>query len=109
MTSRRRVAGMVVLVVACTPQPPATAPLDPPARAACELLGPVAGDVRTGRLEGPPLFRLLQDVFNEAGRSANTEVRESAEAALSGAINDDRPALRAALTRMQVACGLPPE
>ncbi len=41
-------------------------PLDEAALQACSIYQPAHDEVRSGRLTGPPLFRVLQDVFNAA-------------------------------------------
>lgn len=86
---------------------PAVATLDAPAAQACEEFAPISGQVRRGELEGPELYRALQDVWNAATTSDNTEVVEAARMTLQAAIQDDRQALNAGITQLQQACALP--
>ena len=85
----------------------APAQLDAPAQQACAELAPIGGDVRRGELEGPELYRKLQDVYNAARTSQNSDVSDAAYRLLSAAIQEDRPATSAALTELQQACALP--
>jgi hypothetical protein len=86
---------------------PAVASLDAPAAKACEEFAPIGGQVRRGELEGPALYRALQDVWNIASQSENTDVVEASRSTLTAAIQDDRQALNSAVTQLQQACALP--
>jgi hypothetical protein len=86
---------------------PAVATLDAPAAQACEEFAPIGGPVRRGELEGPALYRALQDVWNTASQSENTDVVEAARSTLTAAIQDDRQGLSSAVTQLQQACALP--
>jgi hypothetical protein len=63
--------------------------LDARARAACELYTPIADDVRSGELTGPPLFRALQDVYNEARLSQAESFEPLVRNLLSSTITGD--------------------
>ena len=78
--------------------------LDDAARASCAELEPVAGDVRSGELSGPPLFRELQDVFNASRPSETEDFSEVVRRLLNAAIAGDDEARNAWLTQLQEAC-----
>ena len=98
---------LAVAVTACSSAPPAVPALDASAQAACDVLAPIAADVRVGELKGPELYRALQDVWDEALRSNVAAVRENAQALLKAAINNDQKVLSTSLTALQEACDLP--
>lgn len=104
------VAGLLIAAAAgCSggDEAPAPADLDAPAQQACEDFAPLGGEVRRGELEGPELYRELQDVYNVARTSENAEVSQAAQRLLTAAINEDRRATTAAVTELQQACALP--
>jgi hypothetical protein len=78
--------------------------LDDAARSACATLTPIAGDVRSGELTGPRMFRALQDVFNEARQSETENFSFQVSVLLSAAINDDVQTRDASLGRLEQAC-----
>lgn len=63
----------------CSDQPEPAPQLDEPAQHACDPVAPIAADVRRGDLEGPALYRALQDVWDAASPSQNADVRDSAQ------------------------------
>ena len=104
------VAGLLIAAAAgCSggAEVPPPVDLEAPAQQACEDFAPLGGQVRRGELEGPELYRELQDVYDVARTSANEEVERAAERLLTAAINGDRRATTAALTELQQACALP--
>lgn len=103
----RAVLAAAVVLAGCSSAPPPAPALDADAQAACDTLAPIAGDVRTGELEGPELYRALQDVWDAAQRSPDAAVRNNAQALLTAAIQDDQKALSTSLTALQRACNLP--
>ena len=78
--------------------------LDEPAVEACEVFEPVAARVRSGELQGQPLYRALQDVFNR-GRLSQTEgfARQVSELNTAGIQGDDK-ALRQGVLSLQLLC-----
>jgi hypothetical protein len=84
-----------------TEQPP---PLDPAAQRACDRFQPIADDVRTGRLTGPPLFRALQDVFNEARLSQDGRFSAQVRDLYSAAINDDEQTVSQQVSALEEVC-----
>ena len=82
-------------------------PLDAAAEEACEAFEPVRRDVRRGELTGPNLYRVLQDVYDQARQSQREDVSGAAQRLLSAAINDDSRAVSQAVTELEQACGLP--
>ena len=99
----------VVSLAACSGggDVPAAATLDAAATQACEHFSPLGGEVRRGELEGPELYRELQDVYDVARTSENEDIDRAAQRLLTAAINGDRRATTAAVTELQQACGLP--
>ncbi len=83
------------------PEAPA---LDGPAQRACALFAPIASDVRDGRLTGPPLFRALQDVFNEARLSKTEGFGLQVQSLYSTAIGGDRGAIAEGVNGLQTRC-----
>ena len=98
---------LAAALAACAQPPPPAQPLDEPAQAACEEFAPLGPEVRRGALEGPSLYRELQDVYDVARTSENEEVDRAAQRLLTAAIGNDRQAMTRALTELQQACGLP--
>jgi hypothetical protein len=78
--------------------------LDEPAVAACERFEPVAGPVRSGELVGEPLFRVLQDVYNDALPSTTEGFSQRVAELNSAAINGDEQALRQGVLALQLVC-----
>jgi hypothetical protein len=78
--------------------------LDEAAVAACERFEPVAGPVRSGELQGEQLFRVLQDVYNDALTSETEGFTERVGALNSAAINGDTEALRSGVLALQLTC-----
>lgn len=79
--------------------------LDARAEAACDLYRPIAGDVRSGELTGPRLFRALQDVYNEARLSEAENFGFLVQAVLNAAITGDQQARDERLERLDEVCG----
>ena len=106
-----RTAGLVLALslslLACTETPPPAPELDAEAAQACSAFEPLAGMIRSRELEGPELYRELQDVWNVAQRSDTAEVREAAQTLLTRAIQGDEQATNEAVTTLQQACNLP--
>lgn len=98
---------LIGALVGCASTPPPAQPLDEQAQAACTAFAPLGGQVRRGDLEGPPLYRALQDVYDLARTSGNEEVAHSAQRLLAAAINNDQQATASTVTELQEACGLP--
>jgi hypothetical protein len=84
--------------------PPTRQQLDEAAVAACERFEPAAAQVRSGALQGEPLFRLLQDVFNDARLSGTEGFSERVGELNSAAINDDEQGLRQGVLALQLTC-----
>lgn len=80
--------------------------LDAAAERACDELGPVVDDVEEGRLQGPPLYRALQDVYDEAASSRVDGFAEAAQRALASAINEDEERSAVHLQRLRERCRL---
>jgi hypothetical protein len=78
--------------------------LDARAEAACDLYTPIADDVRSGELSGPPLFRALQDVYNEARLSESQEFGTLVQDVLNASIVEDEQARDERLDRLDEAC-----
>lgn len=78
--------------------------LDDQARAACELYTPVADDVRSGELTGPPLYRSLQDVYNVARQSQTEGFADAFADLINASIVEDDQARLAQLERIDEAC-----
>lgn len=78
--------------------------LDGRARASCALLLPIADDVRTGKLTGPPLFRALQDVFNAARETETEGFAVRVADLLNASIREDEMARIAQLRELVAAC-----
>ena len=98
---------LAVAIIGCSSPPPPAPELDAAAQTACDAFAPIGGEIRTGELEGPQLYRALQDVWDYAQRSDNAEVRNAAQTLLTTAIQDDQQAMNAAVTALQQACSLP--
>lgn len=99
-------AGAVVLTVVrpgAEPQP-TRQELDDAAVAACEVFEPAAAGVRSGELEGEPLFRVLQDTFNEARLSETEGFADQVFRLNSAAINGDEQTLRQGVLALQLTC-----
>jgi hypothetical protein len=98
--------GTVALTLArpgADPQP-TRQQLDQAAVEACELFEPAAAQVRSGELQGKPLFRLLQDVFNQ-GRVSETEgFADQVTALNTAAINGDDQTVRQRVLALQLTC-----
>lgn len=84
------------------PEPP---PLDDAAQRACAIFTPIAADVREGRLTGPPLFRALQDVFNEARLSMTEGFGPQVQELYTTAIGGDQAAVAERVDGLQSRCG----
>lgn len=80
--------------------------LDPAAERACDRLQPVVDDVEGQRLQGPPLYRALQDVYDEARTSEVDGFAEQAQRALSAAVNADQPRVAEHLQQLRERCRL---
>jgi len=78
--------------------------LDEAAVAACERFEPAAGPVRSGELAGEPLFRVLQDVYNDARTSETEGFAERVAELNTAAINGDTDALRSGVLALQLTC-----
>lgn len=78
--------------------------LDEAAVTACERFEPAAAEVRSGALQAEPLFRLLQDVFNDARRSETEGFSERVGKLNSAAINGDEQAVRQGVLALQLTC-----
>ena len=79
-------------------------PLDDAGRQACSMYGAIHEEVRSGRLTGPSLFRALQDVFNQAGRSATEGFEVQVQGVYSAAIAADQPLLTQRADGLQARC-----
>ena len=78
--------------------------LDAQARAACEVYTPKAEDIRSDRLTGPPLYRALQDVYNQARGSQTESFAFLVQSALNAAIGGDQETRDARLERLDEVC-----
>lgn len=78
--------------------------LDEPAVAACERFEPVAAQVRAGELSGPPLYRVLQDVFDDARTSSTPGFAQRVADLNSAAINGDEQTVRQGVLALQLTC-----
>jgi hypothetical protein len=78
--------------------------LDARAEAACDLYTPIAEEVRSGELSGPPLFRALQDVYNEARLSESQEFGTLVQDVLNASITEDEQARDERLDRLDEVC-----
>ena len=78
--------------------------LDARAEAACELYTPIAGDITSGELTGPRLFRALQDVYNEARLSEAENFGFLVQAVLNAAITGDEQLRDERLARLDEVC-----
>lgn len=83
---------------------PEQPPLDDAAMRACDLFAPIAADVREGRLTGPPLFRALQDVFNEARLSTTEGFGLQVQQLYSTAIGGDQAVVAERVDALQTRC-----
>jgi hypothetical protein len=99
-------AGAVALAVARPGAEPVPTrqQLDDAAVAACERFEPVAGPVRSGELQGEPLFRVLQDVYNDALSSQTDGFAQRVADLNSAAINGDVQAVRSGVLALQLTC-----
>lgn len=98
--------GAVVLAVdrsGAGPQP-TRQQLDEAAVAACERFEPAAADIRSGELEGEPLYRVLQDVYNDAQDSRTEGFTGKVFTLNSAAINGDEQTLRQGVLELQLTC-----
>ena len=80
--------------------------LDPAAERACDRLQPVVDDVEKQRLQGPPLYRALQDVYDEARASDVDGFAEQAQRAVSAAVNADQARVAEHLQALRERCRL---
>lgn len=78
--------------------------LDEAAVAACERFEPVAAQVRSGNLAGPPLYRVLQDVFDDARKSGTPRFAQQVANLNSAAINGDEQAVQQRVIALQLTC-----
>ena len=85
-------------------QAPEAPPLDDAAQRACAVFEPKAADIREGRLTGPPLFRALQDVFNEARLSETEGFSVAVQSLYSASIAGDQPVKQQRLDEIARAC-----
>lgn len=97
------VALFAVLRPGVDPQP-TRQQLDEAAVAACERFAPVAAQVRSGNLAGPPLYRALQDVFNDARTSSTPGFAQQVANLNSAAINGDQKAVKQGVIALQLTC-----
>ena len=98
--------GAVALVLArpdADPQP-TRQQLDAAAVEACEVFEPAAAGVRDGSLQGEPLFRVLQDTFNQAQLSQTPGFVERVTALNTAAINGDEQTVRQGVLALQLTC-----
>lgn len=93
-----------VTVLGGSDGPPPEVELDEAAVRACELFEPVAAGVRSGELTGQPLFRALQDVFNEARVSESQAFASQVGQLNSAAINNNEQMLRQGVIELQLTC-----
>jgi hypothetical protein len=99
-------AGAIVLAVVrpgAEPQP-TRQELDEAAVAACEVFEPAAAGVISGELQGEPLFRVLQDTFNQARLSETEGFADRVFRLNSAAINGDSQAVRQGVLALQLTC-----
>jgi len=78
--------------------------LDEPAVAACETFEPAAAQIRSGELVGEPLFRVLQDSYNDAINSRTVGFAEKVADLNTAAINNDEQQLRQGVLALQLTC-----
>jgi len=78
--------------------------LDEAAESACEQFEPVAAQVRSGELTGPPLYRALQDVFNDARLSATPGFSQRVADLNTAAIKGDEQKVRQDVLALQLVC-----
>lgn len=78
--------------------------LDEAAVAACEVFEPAAAGVSSGELAGEPLFRVLQDTFNQAQSSETPGFVEQVATLNSAAINGDDQSVRQGVLALQLTC-----
>lgn len=83
---------------------PKAPPLDDAARRSCAVFSPVASDVRDGRLTGPPLFRVLQEAFNQASQSQTPGFPVQVQELYTAAINGNQPAVTQRADGLQARC-----
>lgn len=98
--------GAVVLTVVrpgAEPQP-TRQQLDEAAVEACEVFEPAAAGVRDGTLEGRPLYRALQDTYDQAQRSRTEGFAQQVAELNSAAINADEQTLRQGVLALQLTC-----
>jgi hypothetical protein len=103
-----RTAALVValaLLPACTGEQGER--LDDAAERACAELSPVVREIESGELTGPPLFRALQDVYNEARRSDTEGFADQVQDVYSAAIAENPDAVQERLTTLRGTCRLP--
>lgn len=79
-------------------------PLDDAARQACTMYGAIHEEVRSGRLTGPRLFRALQDVFNQAGRSGTEGFVLQVQDLYGSAVAEDPAAVTQRADALQTRC-----
>lgn len=85
-------------------EPQAGRQLDEAAVAACEVFEPEAEQVLSGELQGRPLYRALQDVYNQAQRSQTEGFPQQVAELNSAAINGDDAGLRERAGALQRTC-----
>lgn len=85
-------------------QQPSRQELDEAAEAACAVFEPTAAEIRAGTLQGRPLYRALQDVYNQAQRSTTEGFAQQVAELNSSAINGDAATLRDDVIALQLAC-----
>lgn len=78
--------------------------LDDEAIAACERYVPRAAEVQDGRLTGPPLFRLLQDVYNDGQRSDTPDFAGLVTALNTAAINGQADVVKSEGAELERRC-----
>ena len=94
---------MTVVRPGADPQP-TRQDLDEAAVEACEVFEPAAARVRSGDLQGEPLYRVLQDVFDRGRLSQTPGFAEQVTALNTAAINLDDETVRAGVLRLQLTC-----
>ena len=100
--------GVATVAVAATrpdaARQPARQQLDEPAVAACETFVPRAGEVRDGSLVGVPLYKVLQDTYDDGRLSKTPGFAERVARLNQVAINGDTETLQRDVVALQLAC-----
>ena len=99
------VAAVALTVVRPGADPqPTRQQLDEAAVEACEVFEPAAAQVRSGELQGEPLYRVLQDVYDQGRVSETPGFAEQVTALNTAAINLDEQTVRAGVLKLQLTC-----